>query len=465
MKKIIPIAGLVLAQITAAAEKPNIIIILADDLGYGELGCYGAKSIHTPNLDALASRGVKFTSFYANAPECTPTRAALLSGRYQHVIGGLECALGAGNVGRYDEAVWLAEKNELGMPPEFSTLARELKGAGYATANIGKWHLGYEDKFSPPNQFFDYSIGPLGYGGDQFYHVEQDSIGLQGFTGNHTLAQNGKETFRNGYYSTHLFTDEAKSWLNRQKKDIPFFLYLAYTVPHTPHQGPADFTGKPLKAEDFNRPNKESYVSMVEELDRCVGDLMEMLRRKNFDDNTLVVFFSDNGAMRTFDNGVLRGHKGQLFEGGIRVPCIMRWPGKIKPGIVSDQVVMGFDITFSALTLAGVNTQGLKLDGFDIINHLAQGREDTDRLLFWRIKRGAGVSKAVREGEMKFIVVYSNGTETERYLFNLENDVSETTNLVEQFPRLAGKLFAKLTKWEERVAAPRLNDFSAVYNP
>jgi arylsulfatase A-like enzyme len=464
MKKYFPVFGFLIAQVAVASDQPNIIIILADDLGYGELGSYGSKDIRTPNLDRLATQGVKFTNFYSNAPECTPTRAALLSGRYHQTIGGLECALGAGNVGRYDEAEWLASKHELGMPSEYSTLARELKLAGYNTANIGKWHLGYESKFSPPNQFFDYSLGPIGYGGDQFYHVEQDSTGVPGLTGRHTLAQNGIETFRDGYYSTHLFTDEAKAWINQQNASTPFFLYLTYTVPHTPHQSADDFTGNPLQAEQFNLPNKESYIKMVQEMDRGIGDILDLLERKNMTGNTLVVFFSDNGATRHFDNGILRGFKGQVFEGGIRVPCIMRWPGKITPGLVSDQTAAGFDITFSALSSAGVKTNELSLDGYDIVQHLAANRKDYPRTLFWRIKRAGNVSKAVRDNNMKLIVLYANGKETGRYLFDLDHDVSETTNLLEKEPVLAAKLFEKITRWEQQVASPRLKDFVPLSN-
>jgi len=157
-------------------QKPNIIIFLADDLGYGDLGSYGCTDIRTPNIDKLAAQGVSFTNFYANGPECTPTRTALLSGYYQQRVGGLECAIGAGNVGRYDEARWLSEQHEHGLPPEYANLPFSLKKAGYATAIFGKWHLGYEEKFRPNNNGFDYSFGPIGYGGDYFYHVEQDPI-------------------------------------------------------------------------------------------------------------------------------------------------------------------------------------------------------------------------------------------------------------------------------------------------
>jgi len=159
-------------------EKPNIILIVADDLGYGDISCYGGKDIKTPNIDKLASEGARFTSFYANGPVCSPTRAALLSGRYQQRVGGLEAPIGAGNIGRYDEAAWLVERKELGLPPELSILPKELKKAGYNTAIVGKWHLGYEKKFRPHNHFFDYSFGTFGIGGEHFYHTERYPMNL-----------------------------------------------------------------------------------------------------------------------------------------------------------------------------------------------------------------------------------------------------------------------------------------------
>jgi arylsulfatase A-like enzyme len=459
MNKIIPALCFCIMQLANATEKPNILIILADDLGYGELGSYGSTEISTPNLDKLAEKGIRFTSFYANAPQCTPTRAALLSGKYQQRIGGLECAIGTGNVGRYDEAEWLASKDQLGLPSEFSVLTKELKSAGYNTANIGKWHLGYEKHFTPNNHFFDYSLGPIGYGGDFFYHIEQDNLNLEGFTGNHTLAMNGKEIFRDGYYATHLFTDEAKSWINRQKSEIPFFLYLSYTAPHFPYQGPDDFLARPLSNPEFNRFNQEVYNNMIFEMDRGIGEILDLLKRKNMDENTLVIFFSDNGGTMKADNGILRGHKGQLFEGGIRVPCIISWPSNFPQNMVSSQVTMGFDLTYSALEAASVEVGKLQLDGFDIVNHIKNDKNDIDRELFWRFKRDANVSKAVRSGEYKFIVEYNNDKETERYLFNLKNDISETENLIEKNPKKAQELYKKILEWEANVKAPRLAEF------
>ena len=225
-----------------SSRAPNFIVILADDLGYGDLGSYGSDDIRTPNLDQLAKDGVRLTEFYANGPECTPTRAAFLSGRYPQRIGGLECAIGSGNIGRYDEAEWLATRHQLGLPVKSSVLPSALKEKGYHSAVIGKWHLGYERHFRPLQHGFDYSIGPIGYGGDYFYHHENvEHLRVDDFTGGHNLACNDMELFRDGVYMTHLITEEAVKWLKRQNPGVPFFLYVPYTAPHTPVQGPDDY--------------------------------------------------------------------------------------------------------------------------------------------------------------------------------------------------------------------------------
>ena len=189
-------------SVLSSESRPNIVLIMADDLGYGDVGCYGCSDIRTSAIDSLAVEGVRFTTFYANAPECTPTRTALLTGRYQHRVGGLECALGIGNVGRYDDAIRLRQTNDLGLPAKETSIARILKSAGYATAICGKWHLGYEEKFSPNHHGFDHAFYALGGGMDYFHHVEPPPSNM------HALYLNGKPVRRKGYF-TDLLTDEA----------------------------------------------------------------------------------------------------------------------------------------------------------------------------------------------------------------------------------------------------------------
>lgn len=454
-----------LPQWGISQEKPNIILFLADDLGYGDIGVYGCKDIRTPNIDRLAAEGAKFTSFYANGSLCSPTRTALLSGRYQHRVGGMESAIGAGNVGRYDEAAWLVERKELGLPPDMSTLPRELKKAGYNTAIVGKWHLGYEEKFRPHNHFFDYSFGPIGIGAEHFYHVEQGKVHIEdsaNFTGFHTLAKNGKEEFREGYYSTHLFTDEAKTWLNKQDKNTPFFLYVPYSVPHSPYQGPNDYADTPFNRQEWETRNRtrETYSNMVEEMDKGIGEILAVLERKNLDENTIVVFFSDNGGTKTANNGIYRGNKGLVYEGGIRVPCVVKWPEMIAHHTESEQVTISFDITLSLLHYAGVNVADLKLDGYNMLAHVIEYKPDFNRTLFWRKKRGSQVLKAVRDGNMKMVIEYQNGVQISKELFNLADDPTESNNLLKTHKALVESLDKKLAQWEVEVRAERLAGFT-----
>ncbi len=444
------------------AQKPNVIILLADDLGYADIGCYGNKTIKTPNIDRLYSEGVHFTNFYVNSAESTPTRAALLTGRYQQRAGGLECALGAGNVGRYDEAIWLANKGEMGLPAEDCTLPLTLKKAGYNTAMFGKWHLGYEKKFRPDSHGFDYSLGNIGYGGDYFYHTEQASINqpdFKGWSGTHNLAENGKEIFREGEYMTALLAREAVKWINKQSKKKPFFLYMAWTSPHSPYQGPGDRIGRPLSENEWNNSTPEIYKAMIESLDEGVGRILTALKNKNLEKETIVIFLSDNGGTKAGSNGILSGYKSQLYEGGIRVPCIIRWPGRIKANSVSEQVGIGFDLSRSIINLSGAYTKDLSLDGYDIINHITKNLENIDRSLCWRYRRGDATRKAILDGDVKYLVEFNGTSVVDEKLFNIRTDPSEKNDLLKTMPEEKGRLQKMLSEWEEEVKSPRLKAY------
>lgn len=438
---------------------PNIIIFIADDMAYGDLGCYGSTDIKTPNIDKLAEQGVRFTNFYSNAPECTPTRVALMTGRYQQRAGGLECAVGAGNVGRYDEAEWLAEKHELGLPVSENALLKHLKSAGYQTAMFGKWHLGYEKKFRPGKHGFDHSFGPIGYGGDYFYHTEQVETGMEDLTGMHTLMENNKEVFYTGKYFTELFSKKAVEWLKSRKKDQPFFLYMPYTAPHTPYQGPNDMIDRPLRADEWNVGTRETYAEMVESLDSGIGSILDYLVENQMDEETLVIFFSDNGGTKKADNGPFSGNKGSVYEGGIHVPCIIRWPGKIEPGLTSNQTCISFDLTKSILNLLDENATD-RLDGYNIFSHVLEEKEDFDRTLFWRLKRGKLVRKAIRNGDFKYIARIENDTLSFEKLFDLKTDPGEEIDLSSRFPNKLNDLRNEMDNWENDVKAPRLKNFS-----
>jgi arylsulfatase A-like enzyme len=461
MKNLITIALFSLSNVVYSQEKPNIILILADDLGYGDLGCYGAADIKTPNLDRLASEGVRFTNFYSNAPECTPTRTALLTGRYQQRVGGMECAIGLNDVGRYPEALELSNRNDIGLPVEFNAIPTMLKAKEYNTALIGKWHLGGKEKFRPNVHGFDYSLGPLGGGIDYFHHTEPKGIfiGIE-MEGNPDFYRNGLPHRRENYYMTHLITDEAVEWINIQKETRPFFLYLPYTAPHNPYQGPDDYKPEQLTSKEFGIGNRETYVKMIEAMDKGIGKILDKLEEKGIADNTLIIFFSDNGPTKMGTAGVLSGNKSELFEGGIRVPLIMKWPGKIKPAQVSGQMAIGMDITASISGIIGAEPPK-PFDGIDIVDHIVSGRNDFPRTLFWRFKRGNLVLKAVRDNSMKYIAETNKNGLTE-YLFNLETDIGEKDNLVNKNSAELNRLKTLMDKWEAEVK-PERYDFFKVY--
>ena len=423
-------------------------------MGYKDLACYGATDIETPNLDRLAEEGVMLTQFYANAPECSPTRAALLTGRYQQRIGGLECAIGSGNVGRYSEALALSERGELGLPVRFNVLPRILNENGYNTALVGKWHLGYDPGFRPVDHGFSYSIGPLGGGVDYFHHTEPEGFFIsQVMDRRHDLLRNNMEHDRKGYYMTNLISDEAVAWLNIQNRTTPFFLYVPFTAPHNPLQGPNDYQENNRRAEEWNRGSREEYIPVVEALDKGVGRILEVLDEKGFAENTLFIFFSDNGPTKYGDAGDLRGNKGRVFEGGIKVPCLIRWPAKVEPGLVSNQVSISMDLTASiaAKVKAPAN---LELDGMDLLDHIISGGKDIHRTLFWRLKRGENLRKAVRHQDLKYIYDLQNGKASE-YLFDLSSDPNEKIDIKGNVPKDLATLKKLLVDWEKQVQPER----------
>ncbi len=429
----------------ADAAKPNIVVIFSDDQGYGDVGCYGCTDIRTPALDGLARQGVRFTNYYANAPECTPTRTAFLTGRYQQRVGGMECALGFGHVGRYDDAIRLRAQNELGLPASETSLGQLLKKAGYATAVCGKWHLGYVPKFSPNRHGFDYAFYTLGGGVDYFHHTEPDGTPM--------LYLNEKPIQREGYM-TDLITEEAVGFLRRQR-DKPFFLYVPYTAPHTPYQGPSDKSPKHKTLEEFNIGTRAKYAEMVERMDRGIGKILKTLDDRGLAKNTLLIFASDNGANDKGRNYPFRGFKSGTFEGGIRVPAIVRWPGVLTAGKTTDQATITLDFSKSILRAAGAPPpKGRKLDGIDVLQRLSDSRPTIDRTLFWRQRRGDLTWRAVRDGSMKY-VSRTEGDKFQEYVFDLASDPAEKHNLLAKDPKTTGRLKSLLTAWEKEVRPAR----------
>jgi arylsulfatase A len=450
MHRLMPLAvvGVLLAFSSSLAQvhgQPNIVFLLADDLGYGDLGCYGCPDIKTPHIDSLAKQGVRLTSFYSNGPECTPTRTGLMAGRYQQRVGGLECAIGLAGVGRYDDAIRLAEQHELGLPPEQNVLVRSLKSAGYTAAICGKWHLGYEPKFLPLKHGFDYAFGPLGGGIDYFRHNEPG--------GEHMLYQNDKPVHREGYM-TDLIAQEACDFL-RRSHDKPFFLYVPFNAPHSPFQGPEDKPSEALTAENFNRGTRATYIKLVERLDDRIGTILKALNEAGAADNTLVIFSSDNGGPANSRNEPLSGRKGTTYEGGIRVPCILRWPGKLAAGSESKQTGITMDLTASMVKLAGAPPIAeLPFDGIDIVAHVREGKPDMPRTLFWRQRRGQITWRGARDGDLK-LVSKQDGNAREQWLFDLSKDVAEKTDLADASPNDARRLHELLARWEDQVRPTR----------
>ena len=430
--------------------RPNIVVLLADDLGYGDLGCYGRDDIRTPNIDGLARDGVRFTNHYANGPECSPTRVALMTGRYQQWVGGLECAIGTGNVGRYDDAIRLREKNDLGLPTTERTLPRMMKEAGYSTAIFGKWHLGYEPKFSPDLHGFDQTLYCIGGGMDYFHYLDN----IAGYN----LFSDGRPVRREGYF-TDMIADEGIKFLRDRDGKEPFFLYLPFTCPHFPFQGPNDRRPNPLPLDSplwiQDSAPPETYIAMIEHMDKRIGDVLRALDQTQLVDNTCVIFASDNGGSKSARNAPLSGHKGSALEGGIRVPAIVRMPNHIAPATVCDQACITFDFTKSIVSIAGAKEDPEKpLEGIDIIEHVSGRSPDFDRTLYWRKQRGDQVWKAVRHGNLKYVAENNAGKQTD-HLFDLVLDVSEEDDLKNSRPDDLRRLRAKYEQWETMVRKHR----------
>ena len=435
--------GVLFVPSVSHAETPNIVIIMADDLGYGDLQCYGNQRVKTPHIDKLARTGARFTQHYSNGPECSPTRTAFLTGNYQQLAGGLECAIGTGNVGRYEDAIRLANQNELGLPADQAVLPKLVMKQGYRSAIFGKWHLGYEPKFNPKNHGWNEFFGYLGGNVHYFNHRETSDL--------HVLFTDDLPVYREGYM-TDLITNASVKFI--EKTNAPYLLFVSHESPHFPFQGPAD-KQKSVTSENWMEVDPDAYDAMIESLDSSVGTLVNAIERKGQRDNTIIVFVSDNGGFAGAANmGQLRGSKSMTFEGGIRVPLIISWPTHIPPGVVSDQVCITFDLTKSILNLAGVEIQPQQLAGYDIVSHLVERKPNFARTLFWRGKRGNKVWKAVRHADKK-LVIQKGDTEQIQAVFDLSLDPGEKRNLTSDQPQLTLELMNLLRSWESTLTPRR----------
>ncbi|MFO0820711.1 MAG: sulfatase-like hydrolase/transferase [Pirellulales bacterium] len=452
-----------LQAVAAPLERPNILFMVADDLGYGELGCYGGKDIPTPHLDALAAGGVRFTNGYVTAPFCAASRAGLLTGRYQTRFGFEFNPIGAKNVAP-----------GIGLPLGEKTVADRLRDAGYATALIGKWHLGGTAPFHPQRRGFDEFFGFLHEG---HYFVPPPWPGVTTWLRRKALpdGSQGRWTSPNGrtIWSTHLghnepdydadnpilrssqpaderanltdaFTRESCDFIARHKAQ-PWFLYLAYNAVHSPMQGADAYLAKFAHIEDIQR---RIFAAMLTHLDDSVGSVMTKLRESGLEDRTLVFFVSDNGGPTkelTSSNVPLRGGKGEIWEGGIRVPFIMSWKGRVKP-LVVDAPVISMDATATALELARVNTEKASLDGRSLVPLLIGSADMTPhQTLFWRVGR----KNAVRRGAWKLI---RDGGEWR--LYDLDNDLGETMDVAAKEAERVAELSRLWAEWEAQQIEP-----------
>ena len=413
-------------------KRPNIIFIVADDLGYADLGCYGGRDAAfgpvSPVIDQLAADGLKLTEGYANSPVCSPTRFALMTGRYQYRLRG-----GA------DEPISSKSKGStvLGLPPEHPTLPSLLRQAGYHTALIGKWHLGYPPTFSPIKSGYEEFFGPMSGGVDYFTHCSNN--------GTHDLYFGETEHSEEGYL-TDLLSQRSVDYVKRMAEPArngqPFFLSLHYTAPHWPWETreDSDVAGQ-VKSNLFHLEggNIHTYRRMIHHMDEGIGWLVAALRETRQLENTLIVFTSDNGGERFSDNWPLVGGKMDLTEGGIRVPWIAHWPAVIPAGSVSAQHCLTMDWSATMLDIAGATVpQSHPLDGVSLLPVLQDPSRPIERPMFWRMNHRG--QRAMRSGPWKYLRVDGND-----YLFNIDSDARERANLGKREP---DRLAAMQKAWE-----------------
>ncbi len=420
----------------AQAGRPNVLYIMADDLGWGDLSCYGRPDYKTPNLDRLASQGVRFTHAYSAAPVCTPTRCAFVTGRYPARTA----------VGLEEPLSWrkqLAEqKRDPGLPPEHPTVASLLKAAGYRTALVGKWHLGYLPTYGPVKSGFEEFFGIMSGGGDYFTHRDAN--------GEADLFEAEVSVERVGYM-TDLLTERAVEYL-RRRRAAPFFLSLNYTAPHWPWEGPRDESFSRTLGPGYNAftsgGSLKAYAEMMKSLDEGVGRVLRALDEGGRARRTLVVFTSDNGGERFSYNWPFTGQKFSLYEGGIRVPALVRWPGTVPAGRTTEQVAVTMDWTATILAAAGARTHpDYPLDGVDLLPLLRGRRAAFGRTLFWR----NDVQGAARAGRWKYL---KDGAKAER-LFDLQADEREQADARAAQPQLFERLKGEYQKWEAQMLKQR----------
>jgi arylsulfatase A-like enzyme len=430
---------------TAEAQRrpPNIVVIVADDMGYADIGVHGSKDIPTPNIDALAKGGIRFTDAYVSGPYCSPTRAGLLTGRYPQRFGH-----------EFNLDVSPAH-SDFGLPLTETTMADHLKAAGYRTALFGKWHLGTGDKFHPMARGFDEFFGFLG--GQHSY------LDAQAATRNPLL--DGRKVVAETTYLTDAFTDRAVDFIKRQKSQ-PFFLYLAFNAVHIPMQATDKYLARFTNIADDQR---RTYAAMLSAMDDGIGRTLAALRAEGLEENTLIIFFNDNGGptmagttINGSSNAPLRGSKRQTWEGGIRVAFIIRWKGHLAEGKIDARPIIQLDVLPTALAAAGVKPQPQwKFDGVNLLPFLTgKMSRQPHEALYWRL----GENMAIRKGDWKLVktnerplqdvdaAIFNDLSDAE--LYNLADDIGEKKNLAAAHPEKFKELAADWQRWNKELAKP-----------
>lgn len=438
MKKIILLISFVFVLSCIKKEDatnlpPNIVLIMADDLGYGDIQPYGSTTIHTPNLEFLASEGIKFTDFHSNGAVCSPTRAALMTGKYQQRTG-------------VEGVITAKSHRDVGLNLNEITIAEELKKHGYNCGMFGKWHLGYSKEYNPTLQGFDDYTGFVSGNIDYHAHIDQEGY-LDWWKGTKIENEEG--------YSTDLITKYGVKYIeknNPKNTAKPFFLYLPHEAPHGPYQRRIDSILRTVGKAGTKPISKNSipsvYKEMVEVMDEGIGKIIQVLKETKQYENTIIVFLSDNGANRFGSNGVLKGHKGGVYEGGSRVPAIFSYPDKVKKGMINNQIVLTMDLLPTFLDFIDQKPSSTHIDGISIKENLIHQTNLPERDVFFAY----GNNSFVRSGDWKLVYKKNkNGDKIE--LYNLSNDLQETNDVSLINPDLVKKLSNKLQLWKKEVKA------------
>ncbi|MFC5448949.1 sulfatase family protein [Paenibacillus aestuarii] len=425
-------------------KRPNVIIFYCDDLGYGDLGCYGSDAMKTPHLDQLAGEGVRFTNWYSNSPVCSPSRASLLTGKYparagiSHILGG--------------------KRGTKGLSLGQTTLAAALKTQGYQTAVFGKWHLGASAEHGPNahgfDQFYGFRAGCIDYYSHIFYWEQAGGVNPV-----HDLWHNETEVWENGEYMTEVITREAVSYIEAAAEQEPYFLYVAYNAPHYPMHAPKAYIDR---FSDLP-PDRRIMAAMIAAVDDGVGEIVAALKNKGVYEDTIIFFSSDNGPSTESRNwldgtedlyyggsaGKFRGHKASLFDGGIREPAILSYPAGFagSQGQVNDEVCAMMDMFPTVLELTGTDQKGYDVDGYSLCATIRGTAPSPHPQLFWEY----GDQLAVREGKWKLVLNgkldFSRTAVDAVHLSDLEQDAGERVNLAEQFPDVARRLEEDVRRW------------------